>query len=157
MRDRSRSRTLSVCARIHRQSQNTAGWGACRKDLGRVDNLGCEPAATGPIEVSFVVDLHELDRTQVALVGGKGAQLGELSRIDGIRVPDGFCVTTEAFRRVLAGAPAVDDLLDRLSRVEPDGGDAKPCVLAAERQQVRPVRQHHDADADPRRPPPRRP
>ncbi|GAA2716757.1 rifamycin-inactivating phosphotransferase [Actinoplanes palleronii] len=48
-----------------------------------------------------VVNLFEVDRTAVELVGGKGAQLGELSRIDGIRVPAGFCVTTAAFDPVL--------------------------------------------------------
>ena len=45
---------------------------------------------------------------------GKRAQLGELSRIDGIRVPAGFCVTTDAFRRVVAELPSIDDQLDRL-------------------------------------------
>src|SRR4030081_3546233 len=73
---------------------------------------------------SFVVGFREVDRTQVTLVGGKGAQLGELSRIDGIRVPDGFCVTTEAFRRVMADAPAIDGLLDGLSSVGPEDRDA---------------------------------
>lgn len=34
-----------------------------------------------------MLDLHEVDETQVAVVGGKGAQLGGLSRIEGIRVP----------------------------------------------------------------------
>ena len=34
-----------------------------------------------------VLGLDEVDGTQVAVVGGKGAHLGELSRIDGIRVP----------------------------------------------------------------------
>ncbi|HET9169507.1 MAG TPA: rifamycin-inactivating phosphotransferase [Actinospica sp.] len=48
----------------------------------------------------YVVDLREVDETRVALVGGKGAQLGGLTRIEGISVPEGFCVTTEAFRRV---------------------------------------------------------
>jgi phosphoenolpyruvate synthase/pyruvate phosphate dikinase len=65
-----------------------------------------------------VVGLHEVDETQVALVGGKGAHLGELTRIDGIRVPAGFCVTTAAFRRVLAEAPSIGDRLDRLARVD---------------------------------------
>ena len=50
----------------------------------------------------YVLDFEEIDQTQVALVGGKGAHLGELSRIDGIRVPAGFCVTTDAFRRIMA-------------------------------------------------------
>ena len=51
-----------------------------------------------------VLDFGEIDQTQVALVGGKGAHLGELSRIEGIRVPVGFCVTTDAFRRIMASA-----------------------------------------------------
>src|SRR5690349_16628104 len=45
-----------------------------------------------------VLGFDEVDGTQAALVGGKGAALAELSRIDGIRVPPGFCVTTSAAR-----------------------------------------------------------
>jgi pyruvate,water dikinase len=66
------------------------------------------------------LDLREIEGGQVAVVGGKGAHLGELSRIDGISVPGGFCVTTDAFRRILAEAPSVDDRLEQLSRVNPD-------------------------------------
>jgi rifampicin phosphotransferase len=69
---------------------------------------------------SDVVGLREVDRTQVAVVGGKGAHLGELLRIEGIRVPAGFCVTTDAFRRIVADAWSIDDRLDRLSRLKPD-------------------------------------
>jgi phosphoenolpyruvate synthase/pyruvate phosphate dikinase len=68
----------------------------------------------------YVVGFQEIDQTHVALVGGKGAHLGELSRIEGIRVPAGFCVTTDAFRRIMADAPSVTDRLDRLSRLKPD-------------------------------------
>jgi phosphoenolpyruvate synthase/pyruvate phosphate dikinase len=74
--------------------------------------------------MGYVVGLQEIDQTQVAAVGGKGAHLGELSRIEGIRVPDGFCVTTDAFQRILAGAPSMDDRLDRLSRLDPDDREA---------------------------------
>src|SRR5580693_5357806 len=72
----------------------------------------------------YVLDLEEIDGTQVAVVGGKGAHLGELSRIEGIRVPAGFCITTDAFRRILAGAPSIDDRLDRLSRLNSDDREA---------------------------------
>lgn len=68
----------------------------------------------------YVLDFREIDRTRIAVAGGKGAHLGELSRIDGIRVPDGFCVTTDAFRRIIAEAPSIVDRLDRLSRLEAD-------------------------------------
>jgi rifampicin phosphotransferase len=68
-----------------------------------------------------VLGFDEIDGKQVALVGGKGAQLGELARIAGIRVPAGFCVTTDAFRRIMtAAASSVDAQLDRLSRLDPD-------------------------------------
>jgi rifampicin phosphotransferase len=59
--------------------------------------------------MGYVLDFQEIDHTFVAVVGGKGALLGELSRIEGILVPPGFCVTAEAFQRALADAPSVDD------------------------------------------------
>ena len=73
---------------------------------------------------SYVLGFEEIDQTQVAVVGGKGAHLGELSRIEGIRVPAGFCVTTDAFRRIMAEAPSIDERLDRLSRLNPDDREA---------------------------------
>ena len=73
---------------------------------------------------SYVLGFQEIGRTDVAVVGGKGAHLGELSRIEGVHVPAGFCVTTDAFRRITAGAPAFDDQLDRLSRLSPDDREA---------------------------------
>src|SRR5664279_4745481 len=78
----------------------------------------------------FVLALHEVDETQVAIVGGKGANLGELSRIDGISVPAGFCVTTDAFRRVMAEVPSIDDRLDQLSRLNPDDREAVRTLTA---------------------------
>ena len=79
----------------------------------------------------YVLDFQEVDQTQVALVGGKGANLGELSRIEGVRVPAGFCVTTDAFRRIIAGAPSIDGRLDRLARLEPDDREAIRALSAA--------------------------
>ncbi|MFF9592593.1 rifamycin-inactivating phosphotransferase [Streptomyces sp. NPDC014646] len=68
----------------------------------------------------YVLDLQGIDETQIAVVGGKGAHLGGLSGIEGIRVPGGFCVTTDAFRRIMAEAPSIGDRLDQLSRLNPD-------------------------------------
>jgi pyruvate,water dikinase len=72
----------------------------------------------------YVLDLAEIGRTDTVLAGGKGANLGELARIDAVRVPAGFCVTTDAFRRAMAEAPSVERLLHALSRLEPDDHDA---------------------------------
>jgi pyruvate,water dikinase len=73
---------------------------------------------------SYVLGFEEIDQTQVAAAGGKGAHLGELSRIEGIRVPAGFCVTTDAFRRTMAEGPSIDERLDRLSRLNPGDREA---------------------------------
>ena len=72
---------------------------------------------------SYVLGFQEIDQTQVAIVGGKGAHLGELSRIEGIRVPAGFCVTTDAFRRIIAEAPSIRERLEQLSCLNPDDGE----------------------------------
>ncbi len=49
-------------------------------------------------------------------VGGKGANLGELSRIKGILVPEGFCVTTEAYKKIIENNQELNSLLDELTR-----------------------------------------
>jgi len=84
----------------------------------------------------YVLGFEEIDRTQVAVVGGKGAHLGELSRIEGVRGPAGFCVTTAAFQRIMAEAPSIDDRLDRLSRLKPDEREGIRALSAEIRRTV---------------------
>jgi len=64
---------------------------------------------------SFVLGFQDIDKTKLMVVGGKGANLGELSKIDGIRVPDGFCISTEAFKRIIGERSSINELLDQLS------------------------------------------
>ena len=64
---------------------------------------------------SFVLGFQDIDKTKRMVVGGKGANLGELSRIEGIHVPDGFCISTEAFQRIIGETSSINELLDQLS------------------------------------------
>jgi len=64
---------------------------------------------------SYALGFHVIDETKLPLVGGKGANLGELSKIDGIRVPEGFCVTTEAYKNTIEQTPQLNALLDQLA------------------------------------------
>ncbi|MGB9182683.1 MAG: rifamycin-inactivating phosphotransferase [Solirubrobacteraceae bacterium] len=100
-----------------------------RSGVDQVDSEGGE-------RMGYVLDFEEIDHTQVAVVGGKGAHLGELSRIERIRVPAGFCVTTDAFQRILAQAPSIDERLDRLSRLKPEDGEAIRALSAEIRRAV---------------------
>ena len=55
---------------------------------------------TGAAAQTFVFDFSEGDRTQVDLLGGKGANLAEMTRL-GLPVPPGFTITTAACRYFL--------------------------------------------------------
>lgn len=87
----------------------------------------------------YVLDLQEVGEKQVAVVGGKGAHLGGLSRIEGIRVPGGFCVTTNAFRRIMAEEPSIDDRLDQLSRMSPEDREGIRTLSAQIRRAIEEV------------------
>ncbi|KLU62804.1 phosphoenolpyruvate synthase [Peptococcaceae bacterium CEB3] len=67
---------------------------------------------------TYVLAFQEIDKTKLPIVGGKGANLGELSRIEGIRVPEGFCVTTEAYKKATELTPELPELLEQLSHIK---------------------------------------
>lgn len=66
---------------------------------------------------TYTLDFQEIGSAQIAVAGGKGANLGELARIGEIQVPDGFCITTDAFGEVISGAE-IGGLLERLANVK---------------------------------------
>jgi rifampicin phosphotransferase len=85
----------------------------------------------------FVLPLNALHRGMLALVGGKAANLGELSSAK-FPVPPGFCVTTNAYALVAADA-GLQSVLDTYAarehgdakRLEDLAQAARDCMLAA--------------------------
>lgn len=67
---------------------------------------------------SFVLDFQEIEKTQLFLVGGKGLNLGELSNIQGIQVPEGFCVTTVGYEQAIGKNGAFQTLLNQLTMLK---------------------------------------
>ena len=63
---------------------------------------------------AYILRLQDFDKTMIALAGGKGANLGELSHIEGITVPQGFCITTKAYKEVTGSSEAFNSLLHQL-------------------------------------------
>ncbi|MEG0774228.1 phosphoenolpyruvate synthase [Clostridium sp.] len=72
---------------------------------------------------SYVIGFQDIDKSKIIVVGGKGANLGELSRIQGIRVPEGFCISTEAFKRIIEETPQINELLHQLSSLKVEHRD----------------------------------
>jgi pyruvate,water dikinase len=72
--------------------------------------------------MKYVIPLREVGLSDIASVGGKGASLGELlRRLDsqGIRIPDGFAVTTEAFRLHLSHSHLAELIYPPLAQLDP--------------------------------------
>ncbi|WP_436864553.1 phosphoenolpyruvate synthase [Bacillus fungorum] len=67
---------------------------------------------------SFVLDFQEIEKTQLPLVGGKGMNLGKLSNIQGIQVPEGFCVTTVGYEKAIEQNEELQPLLQQLTKVK---------------------------------------
>src|SRR5438105_15789116 len=71
----------------------------------------------------FVRWFSEVGLSDVDLVGGKNASLGEMIRELaplGIRVPDGFAVTAEAYREFLRAAELEEPIRDLLAGLKRD-------------------------------------
>ncbi len=66
----------------------------------------------------YVLSFKDIDRSKLMLVGGKGANLGELCRIKGIHVPEGFCITTEAYKKITENNPELHSLFDELDHLK---------------------------------------
>lgn len=72
-------------------------------------------------ETPLTIPFGELTLADVPRVGGKNASLGELVRYLaplGVRVPDGFAVSAEAFRRHLDEACLADEIYPALERLD---------------------------------------
>jgi pyruvate,water dikinase len=83
---------------------------------------------------SYVVALKDLDKSKLPLAGGKGANLGELFRVDGINVPGGFCILTGAFKRIVEESPLINGLLEQLSLLKAEERDEINKLSAAARK-----------------------
>ncbi|TBO39670.1 phosphoenolpyruvate synthase [Pedobacter kyonggii] len=63
----------------------------------------------------YVIGFPEIDRSDLLKVGGKGNNLGELTKIEGIAVPNGFCITTDAYKKIIENSQEIKTLLEELS------------------------------------------
>ena len=79
--------------------------------------------STGPV---YTRRFGEFGIGDIPTVGGKTAGLGEMYRSlssEGVRVPDGFAITADAYRHVLEAADALGPLHAALDGLDPDDLD----------------------------------
>jgi len=72
---------------------------------------------------SFVIDFTELSNKDVSRVGGKNASLGEMIstlKNEGIRIPEGFATTAEAYWKFLEDNNIGEKIKERLDKLKKD-------------------------------------
>jgi rifampicin phosphotransferase len=83
--------------------------------------------------VNVILPFEVIDRTLLPIVGGKAANLGELTGA-GLPVPPGFCITTAAYELVASKA-GLEVMLDEKAKSPADDASlaeaARTCLLAA--------------------------
>lgn len=67
----------------------------------------------------YVLYFNEIDQFDLPSVGGKGANLGEMTKA-GFPVPQGFCISTEAYRAFIQTSGIIDSLFDQLEQLKHD-------------------------------------
>lgn len=71
----------------------------------------------------YVLWFHEIDKDDVAIVGGKGANLGEMTQA-GFPVPGGFVVTSAAYKHMIAENNLEDKIKVMLKDLNVEDADA---------------------------------
>ena len=79
----------------------------------------------------YVLWFHEIDKDDVDKVGGKGANLGEMTKA-GFPVPGGFVVTSSAYKHMIE----VNDLQDKIKAILKDLDVENAVALNRASQQV---------------------
>lgn len=91
----------------------------------------------------FTVGFHQLQISDVALVGGKCASLAEMHQTllaEGVRIPDGFAITSEGYRHFLQFSgleETLDEILDGLNtdnihNLQRKGAKVRSAILGAQ-------------------------
>jgi pyruvate,water dikinase len=79
------------------------------------DPTSVSEAVSGP----FTLPFSAISAAELLLVGGKGANLGEMTQA-GFPVPPGFCITTAAFRRFMQAGGRSEEIYHRLESLASD-------------------------------------
>lgn len=114
-------------AAVASSASNRLLWAVRHADSPEQMHKALESIAISAMPTPYTLRIEELDGSQAALGGGKGASLGELRRA-GVRVPPGFVITRPAFDAFMAAADPDQRVASLLAEV--DAGD-KPVADAA--------------------------
>ncbi|WP_419883325.1 phosphoenolpyruvate synthase [Peribacillus sp. B-H-3] len=95
---------------------------------------------------SLVLGFQEMEKKQLLLIGGKGLNLGELSKIQGIQVPEGFCVTTAGYQIAIEQNKIFQTLMNQLTMLKVEDRDQIAEISRKLRQILMEAEIHSDVE-----------
>jgi pyruvate,water dikinase len=84
----------------------------------------------------YILGLDDINKKDLMVAGGKGANLGELSRIEGLSVPPGFCITTKAYQEIIENNEELHAKMALLALLKPEDRKAIHEVSASIRKAI---------------------
>lgn len=96
----------------------------------------------------YVLGFRDISDSDLTLAGGKGYNLGKLTGVEGLRVPEGFCISTKAYKRIIAEARSMDELLDRLLLLKAEDRDKIGAISAEIRRVIEGVEIPKDIEGE---------
>jgi pyruvate,water dikinase len=82
--------------------------------------------------MAYIVDLADVSDSDLPMVGGKASKLGELVR-QGLPIPPGFVLTTDAYQAFVDGTPLTTEIPTALASIDP----SRPETVDAAAQRIR--------------------
>ncbi|SHH89519.1 phosphoenolpyruvate synthase [Sporanaerobacter acetigenes] len=73
-------------------------------------------------EYKYIRWFNEIDKNDIPVVGGKGANLGEMTQ-KGVNVPPGFCVTAGAYRDFIKLSNLQDKIKEKIASFDVENSD----------------------------------
>src|SRR5699024_5521745 len=69
------------------------------------------------MKYEYIKWFNYIDKNDILIVGGKGANLGELTQ-NGVDVPPGFCITADAYTRFIKLANLEDNIKEKIDNLD---------------------------------------
>ena len=69
------------------------------------------------VELKFIKEFSQINKHDIPIVGGKGANLGEMTQ-KGLDVPPGFCVTAQAYKYFIGESHLNDEIRTRIDSLD---------------------------------------
>lgn len=98
-------------------------------------------------ENALILTFNQIDKKDISLVGGKGANLGEMYN-SGFPVPPGFCITSRAYEKFIRETGIKNEIMELLEKLDVDDNKSLQSIARQIRTVIRTERVPEDVSQE---------